>query len=69
MWICVIAIELAWWLYPRIRILDASTRDYQEEEVFYEEEGEEDHFDHLNNQGKLTPMQANILASYLSAKL
>jgi hypothetical protein len=52
-------------LYPRIRILDASTEEYQEEEEVYFQ-GEEDHFDHLN-QGKLyycklTPLQANILA-------
>jgi hypothetical protein len=54
-------------LYPRIRILDASTGDYQEEEVFYQEEGEEDHFDQYTTQGKLTSLQtilwpANILA-------
>ena len=33
--------------------IDASTGDYQEEEVFYQEE-EEENFDHLTNQGKLT---------------
>ena len=45
--------------------IDASTAEYQEEEGFYPEE---ENFDHLNNQGKLTPLQvlwlqANILAS------
>ena len=52
--------------------IDASTGEYQEEEGFYPEE--EENFDHLNNQGKLTPLQAlwlqaNILASWPSAKL
>ena len=41
--------------------IDASAGEYQEEEGFYPEE--EEHFDHLNNQGKLTPMQANPSAS------
>ena len=31
--------------------IDASAGEYQEEEGFYPEE--EEHFDHLNNQGKL----------------
>ena len=35
--------------------IDASAGEYQEEEGFYPEE--EEHFDNLNNQGKLTPMQ------------
>ena len=39
--------------------IDASAGEYQEEEGFYPEE--EEHFDHLNNQGKLTPMQARLL--------
>ena len=39
--------------------IDASTGDYQEEEVFYQEE--EENFDHLTNQGKLTPMQARLM--------
>ena len=32
--------------------IDASTGDYQEEEVFYQEE-EQENFDHLTKQGKL----------------
>lgn len=60
--------------YP---FIDASTEEYQEEEVFYEEE--EENFDHCTTQGKLTPMQARLLqaitdasytlASYPNAKL
>jgi hypothetical protein len=34
--------------YP---FLDASTEEYQEEEVYFQEE--EDHFDQYTNQGKL----------------
>ncbi|KAK1611596.1 hypothetical protein QYE76_035269 [Lolium multiflorum] len=47
----------------------ASTGEYQEEEGFYPEE--EENFDHLNNQGKLTPLQALLLQSnsLASAKL
>ena len=53
--------------YP---FLDASTEEYQEEEVYFEEE--EENFDHLNNQGKLyyckmLPMQANTNASSIVA--
>ena len=40
--------------------LHASTGDYQEEEVFYQEEGEEN-FEHYPNQGKLLPMQARLM--------
>ena len=57
--------------------LDASTGDYQEEEVFYQEE--EENFDHITTQGKLLPMQdrlmqvimlqANTLARFPCAKL
>ncbi|KAK1627671.1 hypothetical protein QYE76_001986 [Lolium multiflorum] len=39
---------------------NASTGDYQEEEVFYQEE-EQENFDHITNQGKLLPMQARLL--------
>ena len=46
--------------------IDASTGEYQEEEGFYPEE--EEHFDHLNNQGKLTPMQALLLQANILAK-
>ncbi|KAK1696389.1 hypothetical protein QYE76_013086 [Lolium multiflorum] len=57
---------------PTANIADASTGDYQEEEVFYQEE-EEEHFDHLTNQGKLllykqdNTLQADILASFTLA--
>ena len=37
--------------------IDASTGDYQEEEVFYQEEGEEN-FDHHPNQGKIILLQS-----------
>ena len=47
--------------------IDASTGDYQEEEVFYQEE-EEEHFDHLTNQGKLLPMQARLVQSSTRAR-
>ena len=46
-----------WWLYTSYSILDASTGDYQEEEVFYQEEGEEN-FDHHLNQGKIILLQS-----------
>ena len=39
--------------YP---FLDASTEEYQEEEVYFQEE--EDHFDQYTNQGKLTFLQS-----------
>ena len=53
-----IAIELVEWLYSYLN-LDASTGEYPEEEGCYQEE-EEEQFE--NYQGKLLPMQANILA-------
>ena len=46
--------------------IDASTGEYQEEEGFYPEE--EENFDHLNHQGKLTPMQALLLQANILAK-
>ena len=46
--------------------IDASTGDYQEEEVFYQEE-EEENFDHYPNQGKL--YYCKLLPSYPNAKL
>ena len=46
--------------------IDVSTGEYQEEEGFYPEE--EENFDHLNNQGKLTPMQALLLQANILAK-
>jgi hypothetical protein len=48
--------------------IDASTEDYQEEEVFYQEE-EQEHFDHTTNQGKLLPMQARLMQAIISCKL
>jgi hypothetical protein len=38
-------------LYTSYPFIDASTEDYQEEEVYFEEE--EENFDHYTNQGKL----------------
>jgi hypothetical protein len=49
-------------IVPRIRILDASTEEYPEEEET-NFQGEEDHFDQYNHQGKLT------LAKHHDAKL
>jgi hypothetical protein len=51
-------------LYPRIRILDASTEEYQEEEEVYFQE-EEDHFDQYTTQGKLVFLHAITNASYV----
>ena len=41
--------------------LDASTEEYQEEEVYFQEE--EDHFDQYTNQGKLIFLQATLVQS------
>jgi hypothetical protein len=43
-------------IVPSYSFIDASTGDYQEEEIFYQEE-EEENFDHLTNQGKLIIFQ------------
>ena len=48
--------------------IDASTGDYEEEEVFYQEE-EQENFDHITNQGKLLPMQARLMQTILLASL
>ena len=45
-------------IVPRIRILDASTEEYQEEEEEAYFQGEEDHFDQYTNQGKLIFLQS-----------
>ena len=45
--------------------IDANTGDYQEEEVFYQEE-EEENFDHPTNQGKLTIADHHDAKLYLS---
>ena len=47
--------------------IDANTGDYQEEEVFYQEE-EEENFDHPTNQGKLLPMQDRFVQSSTRAR-
>ena len=47
--------------------IDASTGDYQEEEVFYQEE-EQENFDHITNQGKLLPMQARLMQTIFGCK-
>ena len=46
--------------------IDASTGDYQEEEVYFEEE--EENFDHLTNQGKLTLLQNSQVQSSNGAR-
>ena len=38
--------------------IDASTKEYEEEEAYAEEE---EHFDNCTNQGKLIPMQALLV--------
>ena len=47
--------------------IDTSTGDYQEEEVFYQEE-EQENFDHLTNQGKLTLLQGSLVQSSTRAR-
>ena len=47
--------------------IDASTGDYQEEEVFYQEE-EQENFDHITNQGKLTLLQGSLVQSSTRAR-
>ena len=47
--------------------IDASTGDYQEEEVFYQEE-EEENFDHYTNQGKLIFLQVDLVQSSTRAR-
>ena len=60
---CVLSLALrfVWWLYTSYSILDASTEEYQEEEVYFQEE--EDHFDQYTNQGKLIFLQATLVQS------
>ena len=57
---CVLSIVLKIGLVivPHIRILDASTEEYQEEEEEVYFQGEEDHFDQYTNQGKLIFLQS-----------
>lgn len=73
--LCVLSIvlKIGVVIVPRIRILDASTEEYQEEEEEVHFQGEEDHFDQYTNQGKLyycklTPMQALLLQDNTLAK-
>ena len=47
--------------------IDASTGDYQEEEVFYQEE-EPENFDQYTNQGKLTLLQGSHVQSSTRAR-
>jgi hypothetical protein len=49
-------------LYTSYSCIDASTKEYQEEEVYSQEE--EENFDHYTTQGKLT-----TFAKFPSAKL
>ena len=42
-------------------IKDASANEEYQEEEFCTEEGEEENFDHLTNQGKLLSMQAMLV--------
>ena len=50
-----------WWLCVLYSYLDASTEEYAEEEEVYTQ-GEEDHFDQYNTQGKLIPLQSAKLS-------
>ena len=50
-----------WWLCVLYSYLDASTEEYAEEEEVYTQ-GEEDHFDQYNNQGKLIHLQSAKLS-------
>ena len=58
--LCVLSIvlKIGVVIVPRIRILDASTEEYQEEEEEAYFQGEEDHFDQYTNQGKLIFLQS-----------
>ena len=55
-------------IVPRIRILDASTEEYQEEEEEVYFQGEEDHFDQYTNQGKLIFLQVDLVQSSTRAR-
>ena len=60
--LCVpsIVLKIGVVIVPRIRILDASTEEYIEEEEDYFEE--EENFDHYSAQGKLTLAKYKCLA-------
>jgi hypothetical protein len=51
-----LALETCLVIFISYPFLDASTEEYQEEEVYFQEE--EDHFDQYTNQGKLTLLQS-----------
>ena len=55
-------------IVPRIRILDAGTEEYQEEEEEVYFQGEEDHFDQYTNQGKLIFLQVDLVQSSTRAR-
>jgi hypothetical protein len=57
-------LSIVWWLYTSYPFIDASTKGYEEEEVFYEEE--EENFDHCTNQGKLYSCKLPKCKLYLS---
>ena len=46
-------VKYCWWLSPTYVFIDASTDQAFEEEEFYQEEKEEENFNHCTNQGKL----------------
>ena len=53
-------------MYTSYPFIDASTKEYQEEEVYFEEE--EENFDHCTNQGKLIFLQATLMQSSTRAR-
>ncbi len=68
--LCVLSIvlKIGVVIVPRIRILDASTEEYQEEEEEVYFQGEEDHFDQYTNQGKLIFLQVALVQSSTRAR-
>ena len=67
---CVLSIvlKIGVVIVPRIRILDASTEEYPEEEEEVYLQGEEDHFDQYTNQGKLIFLQVDLVQSSTRAR-
>ena len=55
-------LSFVWWLCVSYSYLDASTEEYAVEEEVYTQ-GEEDHFDQYNNQGKLYSCKLIFLQS------
>ena len=62
-------LSIIWWLCTSHPFIDASATEenYEEEEGFYGEEDIEN-FDHLNNQGKLSWVQAFYLGNLIHPK-